>query len=172
MTHNGVRMRLSCNVDCGEVLPGHRLLARGLRDDGYSDDSPNGDYTGHFEGEPVHRMGSLSYAFVPGLSQPECGGSGLDVDADVALDPPPDPAVWGSALIMGAERDGRPAGSETAGAFGPFVFPEGTERVRVRLRQVTLVPVDAPRVTETAAERWLGTLDLDVRAGAAHWTPA
>jgi hypothetical protein len=86
----------SCDVDvnCGEVLPGHRLVARGLRDDGYSNDSLNGDYMGHYNGKPVHRVVSLVYALIPGLPQPDNGLDGLDVDARMVLDPPPDPAVW------------------------------------------------------------------------------
>jgi len=165
-------MLLSCNVDCGEVLPGYRLVARGLRDDGFSNDSLNGDYMGHYEGKPVERVVSWVYALIPGLSQPEHGANGLDVDASVALDPPPDPGVWGPVLALGGEREGRPGGSETAGAFGPFVFPEGTERVTVELRQITLVPVDAPRAMEVNGERRLGTLELEIPSGAAQWTPA
>lgn len=164
-------MLLSCNVDCGEALPGHRLVARGLRDDGYSNDSLNHDYMGHYDGKPVHRVVSLVYALIPGLSQREHGNS-LDVDARVVLDPPPDPAVWGSVLTMGGERDARPAASETAGAFGPFVFPDGTKRLNVELSQVTLVATGAPSPAETATERRLGTLELEITSGAAHWTPA
>lgn len=165
-------MLLSCNVDCGDVLPGHRLVAKGLRDDGYSNDSLNGDYMEHYEGKPVHRVASLVYALIPGLSQPDRGSNGLDVDARVVIDPPPDPAVWGSVLTMGAERDARPGGSETAGAFGPFVLPEGTERVSIELSQFTLGPTDSQRGVETPEERRLGTVELDIASGAAHWTPA
>ena len=119
-------MLLSCDVDCGEALPGHRLVARGLREDGNSNDNLHNDYTGHYEGKPVHRMVSLVYELIPGLPRSEDGSRKLDVDASVVLDPAPDPALWGSPLTMGGERDGRPGGSKTAGAFGPFSCP--TER--------------------------------------------
>jgi len=165
-------MLLSCNVDCGEVLPGHRLVARGLRDDGYSNDSMNSDYMGHYEGKPVHRVVSLVYALIPGLAQPERGSQSLDVDAKVVLDPLPDPAVWGSVLTMGGERDARPGGSETVGAFGAFILPEGTKRLLVELSQIALVPIDAPRTAGGGTERRLGTLEIEITAGAAHWVPA
>jgi len=117
-------------------------------------------------------LGQDGPASAVGLSQPEHGANGLDVDASVALDPPPDPGVWVPVLALGGEREGRPGGSETAGAFGPFVFPEGTERVTVELRQITLVPADAPRAMEVNGERRLGTLELEIPSGAAQWTPA
>lgn len=165
-------MFFSCDVDCGEVLPGHRLIARGLRDDGYSNDSFNGDYMGHYEGKPVHRVVSVVYAFTPGLPPPREHCDYLDIDAMVVLDPSPDPAVSGLVLTMGGERDARPGGSETAGAFGPFMFPEETKRVNVELSQITLVPTDAPRPAAAATGRRLGTLELEITSGAAYWTPA
>lgn len=164
-------MLLSFNVDCGELLPGHRFVARGLREDGYSDDSVNGEYMGHYEGKPVHPVVSLVYALIPGLSQPEDGGNGLDVDVRVVLDPPADPAVWGAVLTMGSERDARPGGSETAGAFGPFVLPEATKRVTVELEQISIAPTDSPRRTESGSERRLGTLEIELTSGTARWTP-
>ena len=165
-------MLFDCNVDCGEVLPGHRLVVRGLRDDGRSDDSLHGDYMGHSEGKPVHRVVSLVYALVPGLAEPEPGSDTLDVDVTVVLDPAPDPEVWGSPLTMGGERDARWGGGETAGTFGPFVFPDDTERVIAEMEQITLVPPDAPRPAKIAEERQLGTLELDLVSGSARWRPA
>ncbi|MFN7151017.1 MAG: hypothetical protein ACK4V6_16255 [Microthrixaceae bacterium] len=164
-------MLVDCEIDCGEVLPGHRLIARGLRDDGYSDDDNNGDFMHHHEGKPVHRVVSVVYALVPGLSEPEDDVS-LDVDATVVLDPAPDPEVWGSVLTLGGERDARPGGSETAGAFGPFVFPEATERVIVRLSRITVARSGAPFPAQAADERRLGALEVDMSSGAAHWEPA
>ena len=54
-------MLVAFDVDCGEVLAGHRFLARGLRDDGYSDDQLLSDYSEHVPGKPVHRMVALTY---------------------------------------------------------------------------------------------------------------
>ena len=166
----GSQVLVSCNVDCGDVLPGHRLVVRGLRHDGYSGDAVNGDHMDHYEGKPVHRVVSLVYALVPGLSEEEHQGD-LDVDATVVLDPQPDPAVWGSILTMGGERDARTDGAETSGAFGPFVLPEATERVTATLTQITISRPAAPHASPRSAGR-LGTFELDIASGAAHWTPA
>ena len=163
-------MLVPCNVDCGEVLPGHRLVVRGLRHDGYSDDAINGDCMGHYEGKPVHRVVSLVYALVPGLSEQEHQGS-LDIDVTVVLDPQPDPAVWGSVLTMGGERDARADGAETSGEFGPFVFPEATERVTATVTQITVGRPGAPPPSTRSAGR-LGSVEVEITSGAAHWTPA
>lgn len=42
---------------------------------------------------------------------------------------------------MGSGRDARWGGRETAGAFGPFVFPEDTERVIAEREQITSFPL-------------------------------
>ena len=164
-------MLIPCDVDCGEVLPGHRLVVRGLRHDGHSDDAVNGDYMGHYEGKPAHRVVSLVYALVPGLSEQEHQGN-LDIDATVVLDPQPDPAVWGSVLTMGGERDARADGAETSGAFGPFVLPEATERVTATLTRIAISRPGAPPPSNSVTKR-LGTLEVETSSpGAARWTPA
>jgi hypothetical protein len=73
---------------------------------------------------------------------------------------------------MGCERDDRTGGSATAGAFGPFILPEGTERVIVELTQFTLVVGGASRSADPAAERRLGTLEVRLSSAAVHWVPA
>lgn len=163
-------MLVPFDVDCGEVLPGHRLVVRGLRHDGYSDDGLNGEYMDHFEGKPVHRVVSLVYALVPGLSEQEHHGS-LDVDATVVLDPQPDPAVWGPVLTMGGERDARADRAETLGAFGPFVFPEATEQLTATLTQITISRPGAPSPS-TSSTGLQGTMAVEIASGAARWTPA
>ena len=163
-------MLIPCNVDCGDVLPGHRLVVRGLRHDGYSNDDLNGEYMGHYEGKPVHRVVSLVYALVPGLSEQEHSGS-LDIDMTVALDPQPDPAVWGAVLTMGSERDGIADGAETLGAFGPFVFPESTERITATLTQITVSRPGTPPPSNISTEH-LGTFEVEIASGAARWAPA
>lgn len=155
----------------GELLPGHRLVARGLRNDGYSNDIRNGDYMRHYEGKPVHPVVSLTYALVPGLTREEQDSS-LDIDARAVLDPPLDPEAWETLVNMGGERDARPGGSETAGAFGPFALPEGTERLNVTLTQITLVRPGSPSPTTQVTDRILGTLEVDLSSAAGYWTPA
>lgn len=166
----GPRMLIPCSVDCGDALPGHRLVVRGLRQDGYSDDSFNGEYMGHYKGKPVHPVVSLVYALIPGLSEQEQRGT-LDIDMTVTLDPQPDPAVWGAELSMGSERDGKADGAETLGTFGPFVFPEETERVTATLTQITVSRSGTPPPSNITTEH-LGTFEMEIASGAAHWTPA
>lgn len=132
-------MLLAFDVDCGEAIPGHRLLAKGLRKDGYSDDGMHSDYSHHYQGKPVHRMVSLEYALVPGLSAQQLDGSRRDVDAVVTLDPPADPDHWDTRLAPGGWRDAIPGRPETTGAFGPFVLPEGTKRIEIELSGVTII---------------------------------
>lgn len=163
-------MFLACDIDCGEAFPGHRLVARGLRDDGYSNDSLYADYMGHSEARKVHRVVSLVYALVPGLADPG-RNTGQEVDARVVLDPPADPAEGGSVLDLGGERDGRPGGNETEGAFGPFVLPEGTQRVIVEFSEIRLIPVDSATATEAYPRRQIGTLELEITSGTANWSP-
>lgn len=163
-------MLVPLDVDCGEVLPGHRLVVRGLRDAGCSDDATNGDCMDHYEGKPVHRVASLVYALVPGLSLEEHQGH-LDIDVRVTLDPQPDPVVWGSALTMGGERDARAGRAETVGVFGPFVLPEATRRLVATVTQIALSRFGEPS-SPTRGAGDLGAVEVDLASGAAHWTPA
>ncbi len=165
-------MLVAFDVDCGEFLAGHRFLARGLRADGYSDDIVHRDYSEHVAGKPVHRMVSLTYALVPGLTADE-QGSGPGVDADVVLEPPADPHYWGAILTVGGEQQPASAGSaETVGALGPFVLPEATRRVTIELAEV--MPVDSVDNSRREDEntRIAGRLEIDVSSGRASWTPA
>ncbi len=118
----------------------------------------------HHEGKPVHRVVSLTYALIPGLSDEDDGY--LDVDASVVLDPPADPDEWGFPLRMGGEREARAGGAETAGAFGPFVLPEETKRLTVTLARVILVRPGAPSSAPGDSDR---TLEVDLASGTAHW---
>jgi hypothetical protein len=164
-------MLLPFNVDCGEVLPGHRLFAKGLRDDGYSNDSRNGDHMHHHRGKAVHPVASLTYALVPGLTG-EGQDDSRDIDATVVLDPPLDGEEWEAVVTMGGERDARPGASETVGAFGPFPVPERTKRLSVTLTRITLVRSGPPATTTPVSDEVLGTLEVDVSSATAHWSPA
>ena len=50
---------MSFDVDCGEQLAGHRLVARGLSDDGLG--------TGFDESGPEVQLFSFEYELVPGV---------------------------------------------------------------------------------------------------------
>lgn len=101
-------------VDCGEVLEGHRLRATGQQVDGMSDDAVHADYSDHRPSKPVHPMVSLTYATVPALDPDAFRGR--DVDAEVHIDPPADPACWAPVTSGGGERS--PSGTTARIAAG------------------------------------------------------
>ena len=92
---------LPINVHCGPVLRGHELHLAGLRVDGTSDDSIHADYSEHRSGKPVHPMVSLTYTLTPGLASDDLP-DGREIDVEVTLDPPAEPAF--SALCHAGGR--------------------------------------------------------------------
>jgi hypothetical protein len=169
-------------VDCGELLPGHRFLITGVRLDGRSDDQLHADFTGHVEGQPGEPMVSVTYEVRPGLSEQE---STLYVYPEVELSPTPTGAFWEATSRDGGnvaeERDQPADGPVTAGAFGPFVCPEGTEEIALRLRpiQVTTVASDGQRIGPDSRDLLAGvpletggTATLDLQQGTGYWAPA
>jgi hypothetical protein len=164
-------MLVAFDVDCGEVLAGHRFLAKGLRHDGNSDDRTLSDYSEHVPGKPVHRMVSLTYSLVPGLPEDELRGRS-DVDARISLEPPADPDYWDAVLNVGGEQDAIRSGDETQGAIGPFVLPDPTRRVIIELAEVMIDRSVENRPRGDEGERIAGRLEIDIPAGQASWTPA
>jgi hypothetical protein len=154
------------DLDCGDVLGGHRLIATGIRVDGASDDRFHADYSEHVEGKPVCPMVSLTYRITPALPEP---GDGRDIYATVRLDPAPDPAFWHHDLAPGAERV--PGVTSTEAAVGPFALPDDTERITVHLVEADLT-AGAGRASSKGADRDLGEVVVDLPTGAARWQPA
>jgi hypothetical protein len=163
-------MLVAFEIDCGEVLAGHRFLAKGLRYDGNSDDRVLSDYSEHAPGKPVHRMVSLTYSLVPGLSIDELR-AGLSIDARITLEPPADSDYWDAVLSPGGEHDATPGTDATNGAIGPFVLPTATRRVTIELVELSLSRASESRSREDDDERIAGHLEIDVPAGMASWTP-
>lgn len=167
-------------VDCGELLPGHRFLITGVRHDGQSDDQLHADFAGHVEGEPGEPMVAVTYAVRPGLSARE---SALYVYAEVELRPTPTGAFWEATSRDGGsvaeERDQPVGGPVTAGAFGPFPCPEGTEEITLRLRPIQVVTLagDGQRLSPDSPDLLAGvplltgTATLDLQRGTGHWAP-
>lgn len=153
-------------IDCGEVLEGHRLLATGLRVDGMSDDDDHADYSEHSPGKPVYPMVSLKYVIVPGLNSTTVRGR--DVDAVVRIEPPADPSWWAPVSSWGGERDATVGADVTAGAFGPFVVPEGTQSVTLDLVNIGLWTNDMPPEDDSPG-RALGSLHIDLETASASW---
>lgn len=157
-------MLVSFDVECADLFPGHRVVARGLVDAGRSaDDLTSRDQTGHEECQMV----SLSYELVPGVTREEAArraeGVPFTVDATCGADVP---LAWSTG---GSGPDGSPGpcgtesydevvwgGASTLGELGPWPVPEGA-----RLLTFWLFSVDA--------ERAAGTVIVDLVTGGARW---
>lgn len=158
----------SFDVDCGDVLPGHRLFATGLRVDGRSDDDDHAGYSEHRSGKPVHAMASLTYVITPALPT-DLGGR--DIDVRVRLTPPADTAFWPPVMSTGGEREEIPGATRTRGAFGPFILPSTTRLVMAELADVA-VGVGKNAVMDVHPPRTLGALTVELATRTATWTPA
>lgn len=156
-------------IDCGEVLEGHRLLATGLRVDGRSDDAVHADYSEHTPGKPAFPMVSLTYVIVPALEPATLRGR--DIDAEVRIEPAADPTWWEPVTSWGGERDATAGAPVTSGAFGPFVMPEGTRMVTVDLVNIGLTTNGVPP-EDDSPNRALGALHIDLATASARWQPA
>ena len=155
------------NVHCGPVLRGHELHLTGLRVDGTSDDSIHADYSEHRSGKPVHPMVSLTYTLTPGLASDDLP-DGREIDVEVTLDPPAEPAFWPSVMREGGEREVGVGGESTHGAFGPFVLPDGTRTIAFDLSQFG-VTRDGVAPLDDSPERALGTLVVDLETQTTTW---
>ena len=161
---------LTFSVDCGEVLGGRVLRLTGLRTDGRSDDVVHADHSEHRPGKPVHLMVALTYELRPGLTH-DAPVDGRDVDASIRLRPPADPRHWPAVLREGEEREVAAGGPVTRGAFGPFVLPDATAEIRVELTEISKT-VGGVGPVDSAPERRLGELVIDLASASATWHPA
>lgn len=177
----GVPMILSFDVDCGELVPGHRFVARGLSgpvelthpDD---EDWPDlGEYPadGDSDGVLVEGAGpwpvgpggytgfSLEYELAPGVTEDEerSGSSfrfivGISYAADVEL---PWEPTDGGAIACGQ------GGATTHGSRGDWPLPSAASVLTFTL---TPVKVDGFQYDTPA-----GDLVVDLRRSAAQWRP-
>jgi hypothetical protein len=173
---NGRPMILNFDVDCGELIPGHHFVARGLGGpvrlsiadhwDGDSDeDGDTGDYEQMLELEEAggYPGFSLEYELVPGVSAAEAVGDGaffrflvgVGYDADVKLPWYPND---GGAI---APFEG---GSATHGSRGDWPLPPGASILTFSLSGVN---ADGFADRENPA----GDLVVDVVRGNADWHP-
>lgn len=150
------------DVDCGESLfPGHRIIARGLSDEGRSsDDLSSGDQSGHEECQMV----DLVYEIVPGVDEDECPtdpSEPFTVDATYDADVP---LGW-STGNSGPDASGGPGwiemyrgGASTVGGLGPWPIPSGARQLTFWLQQVRSFSCQ-------------GELHVDLTDGGARWGP-
>ena len=120
-------MLLTFDVSCGDdLLPGHTFVARGLADEGRSqDDLRSGDQTLH----DVCHMVDLVYELVPGVEAAEAPSDRsqpFTVDATYGADVP----LFWSTGGTGPDGSGGPGwiekyqgGSSTVGGLGPWPIP-------------------------------------------------
>lgn len=166
-------MALAFSIDCGEFLPGHRLIANGLRVDGRSDDDAHREFSHHVPGKPTAEMVSLTYRIEPALPASEIAGD-HDLEATVRLSPEPDPQLSAGRFEVAAEIDATPGGvtgNSTAGAFGPFMLPDTTQTIVIELMPMRIDRRDAEPDRSTP-RRVRGQIEVDLVHGVARWAAA
>jgi hypothetical protein len=138
------------DVNCGELLPGHDFVARGLSDDGHG--------TGTDDAAAPVQLFSLEYELVPGVPPSEADDLsrhlvGVYYSADVDL---PWEPVDGGAI---APFEG---GASTHGSRGSWPLPAAARRLTFDLHAV-------PRGQRWPNDTAAGQLVVDLAAGTARW---
>jgi hypothetical protein len=152
-------MMLSFDVDCGELVPGHHFIARGL---GGPRRLPVPEEMLEFEEAGGYPGFSLEYELVPGVSAAEAEANvfrylvGVSYTADVELPWFPND---GGAI---APFEG---GDATHGSRGDWPLPPDA-----RVLTFSLAGVDAAGFADP--ENPAGELVVDVKRGTAVWHPA
>lgn len=164
----GRAMMLSFDVDCGELIPGHHFIVRGLGGpfrmpicDGMVDDDAEDERLRLEFGDVGYPAFTLEYELVPGVSATEAGEDffrflvGVCYDADVKLPWYPNDG----GVIAPFE-----GGDATHGARGDWPLPPGAAVLTFSL---TGVGTDGFCGNDPA-----GDLVVDVVRGDARWHPA
>jgi hypothetical protein len=148
---------LSFDVDCGELIPGHHLIARGLSDAGRL-------IAADRDGSAVDQMVAgfcLEYELVPGVPADRSDnffGYVVQIDYRADVDLPWEP-VDGGAL---APFEGGPS---THGGRGDWPLPADARLLTFAMHRI--VPgTTFPDATAT------GELRVDLSSGSAEWHPS
>ena len=165
----GRPMILVFDVDCGELVPGHHFIARGLGGpfrlpipDHWDGDSAEYEQMLEFEEAGGYPGFSLEYELMPGVSAGEAGGNffrylvGVSYAADVKL------PWWPSDGGAIAPFEG---GAATHGSRGDWPLPPDAT-----VLTFTLAGVDAAGFADH--DNPAGDLVVDVARGTAGWYPA
>lgn len=165
---NGRPMILSFDVDCGELIPGHHFIARGLGGpfrlpihENWDGDSAEHEQMLEFEEAGGYPGFSLEYELVPGVSAAEAGGDffrylvGISYTADVEL---PWRPTDGGAI---APFEG---GDATHGSRGDWPLPPDAT-----VLTFSLAGVNAAGFADN--DNPAGDLVVDVVRGDAVWRP-
>jgi hypothetical protein len=167
---NGRPMILNFDVDCGELIPGHHFIARGLGEpfrlsisDYWDGDSGETEQMLELEEAGGYPGFSLEYELVPGVSAVEAEGDGaffrflVGIEYDVDVDLPWHPNDGGAI----APFEG---GDATHGSRGDWPLPPDAT---VLTFSIAGVNADGFADHENPA----GDLVVDVARGDAAWRP-
>jgi hypothetical protein len=165
---DGRTMMTVFDVDCGELVPGHHFIARGLggpfrtttHDRWNSDDPADAPLMAEFEEAGGYPAFTLEYELVPGVSAAEANGNffrflvGISYEANAKLPWYPND---GGAI---APFEG---GESTHGARGDWPLPPDAT--------VLTFSIAAVNADGFADENPAGDLVVDVVQGEAAWHP-
>ncbi|MCI2237407.1 hypothetical protein MO973_05865 [Paenibacillus sp. TRM 82003] len=159
----------SFDVDCGELVPGQRVIARGLTDEGTWPDALGNEPPAEAGG--TWQMVSLEYELVPGFTDEQIDAAPWEnvpiVDAVYRTDAP---LAWSTGGEHGgmASFETPPGQVKAIGQCGPYPLPPEAEQVSFELFAV----LDAQGSRVWASSRPVGAVVVDVASGTAHWRPA
>jgi hypothetical protein len=147
---------LSFDINCGELVPGHRFVARGLSDVGPLNVAEWTETVAHSSVQGF----ALEYELLPGVPSDRSDDIfrylvGISYKSDVEL--PWDPADGGAI----APFEG---GSSTHGSRGDWPLPIGA-------RRLTFTLFGIPPGSRFPSEVPSGELVVDLDLGAAEWRP-
>lgn len=159
---------LSFDVDCGELVPGHHFIARGLRGphrtpipDGWDGDAAEYEQMLEFEDAGGYPAFCLEYELAPGVSAAEAEGDffrflvGISYTADVPL--PWYPSDGGAIAPF-------TGGATTHGSRGDWPLPPNA-----RVLTFSLAGVATAWFADSANPA--GNLVVDLVCGNAVWRP-
>lgn len=139
-------MIVSFDLDCGELIPGHRFIARGIA---RAQPASSGE---------LDRI-SLEYEIVPGVTEQEHREKGLFAFI-VAIDYSPDVPFGEPVADFGAIAPFK-GGPSTHGSRGNWPLPAGASRLLFRLVG-----------RQSSGDSWdalTGTLEVNLVSGSARW---
>jgi hypothetical protein len=154
---------ISFEIDCGPLIPGHRVRVTGLADHGVS----RNDLTSH-EQEVACDMVALEYDVVPGVRPDEVTdgfdeafmlGCGYFADVDLPW------TTVGAGGLGPGEIEVFSGGERTHGALGPWPVPAGA-------RTLTFVLYRPPAAEGATADSVAGAVVIDLTTQRARWAPA
>lgn len=158
----------SFDVDCGELIPGQRVIARGLTDEGTWPDALGSKPPAEVGG--TWQMISLEYELVPGFTDEDIAaapwGSVPIVDAVYSTDVP---LAWSTGDERGglASFDVPPGEVKAVGQCGPYPLPAEAKQVFFRLFAV----LDARGNRIWRSPQPVGDVVVGLADGSAQWRP-